>query len=478
MVPFPGFIGGSAPNANPIAGCERTVNLFPSPLESEAAPNRWQLLPSPGVSVYSPQTASLTSPGRAMQLWDGRCFAVIGNELIELMTGGARVTRGTVVADTEPATIHYNGNGGRQLLITSAGGAWIYDMDTHAFTAAVTPGAAHSGVMLSGYFVVLDRTTSAIYQSDLLNGLGWNGVQFARRLIAGDPWKQIIVNGKDLWLLGERSSEVWYDAGNYPFAFAPYANPVVAHGIAAPWSAYSTGESLLWLSQTRDGQGEVVMAVGQTPKVVSTFEVQMAIGALTRVDDAIGWGYQDDKGHHFYVLTFPTGRVTWVLELSTMKWHERLTWVSETNEWQAWRPTYYANFDRKALTLNREGGEVLMLNHSGGRDIDGREIRRIRRSPHLVNQLKRLTYPMFRLHLLTGQGTLAGQGTDPQVELLCSDDGGQTFWSAGMASAGTRGQRETIVQWTRLGSAINRVFEIQMSDPVPWMIVDAYVEAN
>lgn len=478
MVPYPAFIGSSAQNANPFISNERTLNLFQSPAESDGAMNRWGLLPTPGVEVYSPRAASLSGPGRALELWDGRCFAVIGQEFVELLSGGARVVRGTVAVDSNMATISYNGNGGRQLLVTSGGASYVFDMDSLAFGAVAPPGPSFSGVMLSGYFVVLDLATSSIYQSALLDGQTWSGIQVARRLVAGDPWRQIIVNGKDLWLLGERTSEVWYDAGTYPFAFAPYSNPVISHGIAAPWSAYSTGEALLWLSQTSDGLGEVVMATGQTPRIVSTYEVQMSIGAMARVDDAIGWGYQDDKGHHFYVLHFPTARNTWVLELATMKWHERQTWIAETSEWQAWRPTFYANFNGRGLTLNRDGGEVLTLLHNGGLDVDGRTIRRIRRAPALANQLKMMTFSRLRLHLLTGQGVLTGQGSDPMVELFCSDDGGITWWSAGMASAGAIGRTTTRVEWTRLGGAINRVFEIQMSDPVPWKIVDAYVEVH
>lgn len=478
MVPYPGFINGSGANPNPFVVNERTVNLFPSMSQSEGAANRWGLLPTPGVEVYSPQAASLSSGGRALELWDSRCFAVIGSEFLELQAGGARVVRGSVFADAEPCTVSFNGKGGGQLLVTSAGRAYLYDMTSHAWTTPILPGNAHGGAMLSGYFYVLDRATSSIYQSALLDGGTWNGTWTARRLIAGDPWRRLIVNGKDLWLLGERTSEAWYDSGTYPFALAPYANPVSPHGIAAIWSAYSNGEVLLWLSQTREGAGEVVMAVGQSTKVVSTFEVQAAIGKLTRIDDAIGWGYQDNKGHHFYVLSFPTGRVTWVLELSTMKWHERQTWIAETSEWQAWRPQYYASFNNRSLTLNRDGGEVFTLLHDGGLDVDSRPIRRIRRAPALVNQLRTMTFPMFTLHLYTGNGILAGQGSDPMVELLCSDDGGITFWSAGMASSGKIGQHTTRVDWTRLGSSTNRVFEIQMSDPVPWMIADAFLEAN
>lgn len=472
---YPGFINGSYKSGNTFAGNERTVNLYPEPVETEGATNNWHLVPTPGVEVYSAQAASASSPGRALQVWDGRCFAVIGDEFIELQAGGARVVRGTVSADTEPASIVYNGSGGRQLAVSSGGGLHIYDMDTHAWTPAVTPGAARTVVMLDGYFFILDRSTSSVYQSDLLAGLTWNGANIARRIIQGDPWIQAHVHGKELWLMGEQTSEVWYNAGTFPFVLAAHPSGTVSYGIAAPWSVVSVGDALVWLGRKKGGQGEVVMASGFQPRVVSDFAIQTEIATYARIDDAVAWTY-NENGHDFYLINFPTANKTWVLDLSTMKWHERGTWISEQNQFHQWRPLFHASFDNKALCTNAVGGEILTLT-TGGLDVDSRPIRRIRQAPYVTNELRRIYFSSFKLHLKTGIGAANGQGSDPLIELWVSDDG-ENWYSEGMESAGAVGVFDAHPEWTRLGSAYNRIFRIEMSDPVPWRIVNAYLEAR
>lgn len=472
---YPAFIGGAYKSGNPFAANERTMNLYYEPVQSEGGVNEGILRPTPGVEVYSAQAATNSSPGRALQVWNGRAYAVIGTEFFEVQAGGARVPRGSVALDPRPAAIVYNGSGGGQIAIASGGALYIYDTTTHAFSTPVTPSQATTVVMLDGYFIILDRQTSAIYQSDLLNGLSWDGGNTAKRIIAGDPWLHAHVHGKELWLFGEHTSEVWYNAGTFPFTFAIHPSGSINYGIAAPWSAVSVGDALLWLSGTKSGSGEVMMSVGFQPRVVSDFALSHAIASYSRIDDAIGWTYEKE-GHQFYVLNFPTGNATWVFDLSTMRWHERGTWVSEQNTFQQWRPCFHALFDGKSICANVSGGELFALN-DGGLDVDQRPIRRIRRAPYITKELKRLFFSSLKLHLLTGRGTLSGQGVDPVVELLVSDDG-ETWWSAGVASAGARGNYEQFPEWTRLGSGLNRLFEIQMSDPVPWSIVNAYVEVR
>ncbi|MHB1260332.1 MAG: hypothetical protein ACYC2H_01310 [Thermoplasmatota archaeon] len=474
---YPAFIGGSHKLGNKFAANERTMNLYFEPVETEGGTNTGHLLPTPGVGIYSATAASNSSPGRALQLWNGRCFAVIGEEFIELLAGGARVVRGNVAADARPAAIVYNGSGGNQIAVSSGGGLYIYDMLTHAFAPVVTPSFAHSVVMIDGYFIVLDVTTSAIYQSNLLDGLtAWDGANTAKRIIAGDPWLQAHVHGKELWLLGELTSEVWYNAGTYPFAFAVHPSGSVNFGIAAPWSVVSVGDSLMWLARTKGGQGEVVLASGFQPRTVSDFAITNAIGQYSRIDDAIAWTYEE-KGHHFYVINFPTGNATWSFDLSTGRWHERGTWLSEQRSFTQWRPMFHAVFEGRHLCTNIVGGEVLELLPDRGLDVDDRPIRRIRRAPYITNELRRIYFASFKLHLLTGRGATTGQGVEPLIELLVSDDG-ETWWSEGLESAGARGRYESFPEWTRLGSGENRIFEIQMSDPTPWAIVNAYIEAK
>ncbi len=87
-----------------------------------------------------------------------------------------------------------------------------------------------------------------------------------------------------------------------------------------------------------------------------------------------------------------------------------------------------------------------------------------------------VTFSRLELHMKTGIGLVSGQGSDPLVELRYSDDGGDTWTSAGLRSAGGLGHREAVVEWQRLGSSTDRVFEFIVSDPVPWRVIDAYLD--
>ena len=78
----------------------------------------------------------------------------------------------------------------------------------------------------------------------------------------------------------------------------------------------------------------------------------------------------------------------------------------------------------------------------------------------------------------TGIGLATGQGSDPQVMLRWSDDGGETWSNEHWRSAGKIGVYKARVLWNRLGSSRDRVYEITMSDPVPWRIIDAMIRMS
>jgi hypothetical protein len=66
-------------------------------------------------------------------------------------------------------------------------------------------------------------------------------------------------------------------------------------------------------------------------------------------------------------------------------------------------------------------------------------------------------------------------GRGPEIILKWSNDGGKT-WSDGRAlDCGQAGETLTRVIARRLGSARDRVYEISMTDPIPWRIIDAYL---
>jgi hypothetical protein len=77
-----------------------------------------------------------------------------------------------------------------------------------------------------------------------------------------------------------------------------------------------------------------------------------------------------------------------------------------------------------------------------------------------------------------GVGLITGQGSDPQVMLQFSDDGGRTWSSERWRSLGRIGEYRTRTRWLRNGSARDRIYRYAMSDPVRRNLILATTEAE
>jgi hypothetical protein len=475
MPAHPAFIGGSYVSQSPIADMEQTINFYVERIEAEGAKDRYALYPTPGVDTL---TTAAGAPGRGILTCEDRTFCVIGATFYELTSADTLTSRGTVVVNSNPATLSWNGDGGGQVFVTSGNNGYIFDLTSNTFTLVRT-GATTMGAHIDGYFLALDTDTSTLYLSDLLDGTTWDPTQFAQRSIQPDPWVSMKVLDRYIWLMGTDTSEVWYNAGAFPFPFVPHPSGLVQYGCGAPFSPKVVGGSLMWLARTAEGIGHVVQTSGFSPQVVSTFALHAAIDTFTETADAIGDSYEH-LGHAFYVLTFPIAKRTVAYDATPnmdlpapARWTDRGTWISESNVYDAWRPLYHTYAFGKHIMLDRESGDVYHLSHRFGVDADGRPIRRMRRAPGLWRDNQRITYPAFELHLEAGLGLSTGQGSNPLVAMRISNDGGKTFGNERQRSAGARGKYQARLVWQRCGQARHRVFEIVMSDPVPWRITGA-----
>jgi hypothetical protein len=105
-----------------------------------------------------------------------------------------------------------------------------------------------------------------------------------------------------------------------------------------------------------------------------------------------------------------------------------------------------------------------------------RVIRRLRQSPHLTADEVWIFYHEFCVDLEAGTGVANGDGTDPQLMLQYSKDGGHTWSSERWTSAGKQGEYALRAMWRRLGRARDMVFRLTVADPVRWTLLDAFVE--
>ncbi len=309
-----------------------------------------------------------------------------------------------------------------------------------------------------------------------------------------DRLASIIVNHNEILLLGELKSEVWYDAGNPQFPFARITGVYIEHGTIAKYSVTSADLNIYWLGRDLQGQGVVFRKRGYEAKRISNYALEYQIRLMSQaggtISDAVGYTYQVD-GHLFYVLTFPTGNQTWVWDESVgdpeLGWSQR-GWTDGNGKFNRDRGVLGAWLYGKNCVLDWETGTLYEQDMTSSVDsVSGQDypILFLRTFPHLMAGIdprtgspvlaegRMVQHSRFQLDAECGTGTSQQQ---PQFNLRWSDDRGKTWGTAVLQSAGTLGQYETRPDWSGLGQAMDRVYEVSWTFPGPVALNGAWVD--
>jgi hypothetical protein len=469
---FPGFVGSAYTAQSYNVDCETLMNWYVERSESPNAKVPNALMPTPGFTEFA---SLVDGPMRGTFNVEDRLFAVGGGTLYELNNLAAVTSRGSVVVAGAPVTWATNGVDIGEVFVVSGTTGYIFNLSANTLTSVVSD--VQIAGYLDGYFLALDPVTSELKVSDLLDGTTWDPTMVAARTAGPDRWVSMIVVHRLIWLLGSQTSEVWYNNPINDFPFSPDQSGFMEYGCAAAFSVAVVDNAPTWLGSSKEGSGIVVRADGYTPRRISTYAVERAIQSYDRIDDAEAFTYQD-QGHSFYILTFPSAEKTWAYDAATGEWAERGYRSATTNEFLAYRPRCHAYAYGQHLVGDRLSSTIYTMSVDTATDMDGSGIRRVRRLPHLNREAKQVFYSDLQVDLEVGLGLSSGQGSDPQAMLRYSNDGGKTFSNELWADAGLRGAYKTRVNWHRLGRARDRVFEFSVSDPIPWRVAGAYLDAR
>src|SRR3974390_3263303 len=117
-------------------------------------------------------------------------------------------------------------------------------------------------------------------------------------------------------------------------------------------------------------------------------------------------------------------------------------------------------------------------------DDNGNPIRRVRRASHVFDRHNWMYIGELEVFLETGLGPqpplLDGGGNprDPQMSMRMSKDGGNSWSNEMVANCGQVGQYGARAVFRRLGRGRVVTFEIVCSDPIPWRVLDGYIDAE
>lgn len=496
-----GFVGPSYQSQSPIADAERCVNWYPENIESGQGKAQMALYPTPGLALFAagdgPVRGELTINGRMFWVGGGKLYEATNVVYVAGVAVSATATNwGTVGNDLQPVSMVTNGSAGNQILICSAGSLYVFDI-SKGTAASNTLGAVGGlqGVPImvefcNGYGLAVLANSNKFQVSNLLDLATWNplGVQQVSEFSENIGGIKAAFN--QLFVLGQNGrSAVSYDSGANQFTpFDVVPGAIMEEGIDAPWSMAVVDNTVFWIGANKNGGGIAWRANGYTPMRVSNHAVETAWATYpAKSSDAVSYSYRD-QGHTFWVLRFPSANggfgATWVYDVATQMWHERGFWSQlGPTGYSAHLSTCHCFAFGQHLVGDWNSGNVYAMSIGTYQD-NGQAIRRFRRAPHVSSEQQRIYHSQLQLDLEVGDGPQpplldgAGKPRDPQIMLRWSDDGGRTWGNEHWLGAGQAGNYKTRVIWNGLGSSRDRVYEVAVTDAIPWRIIDAYLKAT
>lgn len=317
---------------------------------------------------------------------------------------------------------------------------------------------------LDGYFIFCEQGTGRFFISGLYS-VSFDPLEFSTAEANPDDMVAVVGDHRELWCMGAKTIEIFYNNADTDFPFARIAGAVIEHGLAGPFAWARGDSSLIFLSE----KGVIHRCLGYQAQRISTHEVETDIKGRDWAK-ATAFCFVDE-GHTFFQISFPDR--TWVWDAATGLWHAR-----KHIDFQRHHAACYAYAYRRHYVGHFAKPQVLVMDTSYPQD-DGRPLLAEMILPPIHANQEMLSFHALEILTEVGEGTATGEGADPKAVLSYSDDGGKTWSNERECSIGRAGERRKRVMWRRLGSARSRSFRIRMSSPVKRIVQGVgYVEVD
>lgn len=442
---------------------QRVVNLYAeTPVQEAKAPIA--LFGTPGLKR---RTTVGTGLFRGMHLMGNFLYVVSGTEVYRVDSSNNATLIGSIPGNSR---LQMEDNGTQIAVLAGplpTDGYVITETAVNQITDPDFPGGS-SLSFLDQYMVVTVPDSDQFVISALADVTDYDALDFAAAEADPDLLIRGFVDHRELWLMGEESTEVWVNTGASPFPLERQSGTYLERGVLGVESVSKLDNTVYWLGDDRI----VYRADAYIPTRISTHAIEKALSEQGDLSGIQSFVYTQE-GHPFYVLKKP-GAFTFVYDVSTGLWHERLSTIG--NELQLdWRVSHYAKAFNKNLVADDLTSNIYELDLDTFTE-DGATIRRSATAPNLWAQTERAHMNSLIIDFDPGVGLTLGQGSDPQAMLDWSDDGGLTWSSEHWRSIGKIGEYERRAKWNRLGQFRQRVLRTSISDPVKTVILGAYAE--
>jgi hypothetical protein len=413
--------GGAYTARSVIAAAQRCLNLFPESIPTgnkytgssgQDEPRTHAHYPTPGLRLLG---VLPKGPVRGIhQATTGGIYAVGGDTLYSVNPAGWTATVIGTITPGLKTPVSMKDNGLDLAIVDGTSTGWRVTLSNNAFATiggvADDPDGMFVGAdrveYLDTYFIFNKPGTPQFYWSGSL-ALTFDSLDFANKSSYSDLVVTIAVARREIYLIGTRTTEIFYDigqsgtdqAGFASSQFQSRADVFIDHGCAAKYSPAYYDNAIMWLTQDRQGRGFVMQTSQYKTYRVSTYAIEAEFATYPRIDDAIGFFYQLG-GHTFYVLTFPHADKTWCFDMLTNLWHE-WHWIDTNGDEHRHRANCFCPCANELVVGDWQNGNLYALDSTVFTD-NGAPIKRLRAYPHMLADGKRVFYRQFLADMETG----------------------------------------------------------------------------
>jgi hypothetical protein len=471
---IPGFIGPSYTSISRAINAQRLVNMR---LELDTA-NGKSPVSLVGLPGYTAVIEDLPAePVRGFwKAAGGRVFVAVGAKVYELFADLTHTERGTLPTGAGLVTFADNG---LQLLAVDGVGVLALTLATNVATNAIAnfpPGATHV-VVVDNTFLANEGGTQRIQYSAVGNGLSWDSLDVISAEALPDEVVAMVAFGRQVFVQGASSFQQFWNSGDASRPFVPVDGSTVEVGCIAPASVAKDEAGVYWLGGDERGGPRVYRASGGQVGPVSTPALDSAMTGSNGepayvLEDAQGYTFRMD-GHVYYVLTFPSSKKTWVYDAVAQAWSEYLEWTD--GEWFRHRSNCAIFAFGRQLIGDFANGKIYELSPNVY-DNDGAPLRALRSTAYLAKDESMFNVGSIEVLCEQGVGLTTGQGSDPQMMLRVSKDGGNTWTGEMLRPIGKKGEFKDRARFIRpCGNARSIIIEVSITDPVKRVITGGLI---
>ena len=486
-LPFPGFVGPSYQGRSKRFDAMRCVNYYVEVDEAGGAGQPGQgKNQQPYVLIGTPGLRKLqaigTGPIRALYTLSNLEVTIVvsGSSVFQLNgpTSPPTLLTGNLRTNNGPVSIADNGV---QVVLVDGQFGYYQTIGTTVLNDIVDPNFYPSDTVTfqDGYFILNQSGTTNFFISDLYS-VDFLPLNQSAKTGNSDILKAVISLNRQLYLLGAKTVEIWWDAGaSGSSPFQRQDGRFSQQGCIAPASVAILQESFYWLSSNAQGGGVVMGLVNAMPQRISTHAVEFSLQGAGDLSRATAYTYQQE-GHFFYVLSVPGLNTTWVYDAAANLWAERQS--STSGLIGRHLGSSHAYLGSTHLIGDYRNGNLYAYDLDTYTD-NNEPLPRIRVTPHAALNGYNVFMALMELDFQFGVG-LVDDGVNPsynvtpKVTLEVSEDGAETWSLPIEGSLGRIGAFNTRARFDRLGSAYDPVFRVTVTDAVKCQLLSCMLQVE